>query len=269
MSGKSKKVKGTKETFVFVEEPKRFHAKQLKCANPKQKEFVRAIENNEITICTGIAGSGKTYVALAVALKLLEKKQVEKVVLVKSVQQVQDEEMGYLPGDVYEKMEPFLYSFFGNADKIIGEEDRKRLVGERKIEVQPLAYIRGINIDNACVVLDEAQNLSVNVFKSIITRIGKGSKYIIMGDTEQIDMKRRKDSVLSKLVDVFKNDPKVGVVEFGPDDCVRNEIIPYLLDKIKIIEDADAAEKQAKQNSKRQKEKIIETQINNTTNINI
>ena len=236
MAGKSKKVKGTKQTIEYKEEPRKLHVKTLKCMNQRQKDFVQSIEKNEITICTGLAGSGKTYVALSVALKMLEKSQIKQIVLVKSVQPLPEEELGILPGDMYEKMEPFMMSFFGNIDKIIGPEERKRLVREEKIVIQPLAYVRGINIDESCVILDETQNLSVNVFKSIITRIGKDSKYIIMGDTEQIDMKRREKSALSKIVKLFENDDAVGVVEFQPEDCVRNPIIPHLLEKIKEIE---------------------------------
>lgn len=236
MGGKSKKVKGTKQTLEYVEEPEKLHVKSLKCMNQRQKEFVRSIEEKEITVCTGLAGSGKTYVSVATALKMLEKNQIKQIVLVKSVTPLPEEELGILPGDVYDKMAPFIVSFFGNIDKIIGPEMRKRLVGENKIVIQPLAYIRGINIDEACVIVDEAQNLSISVFKSIITRIGKDSKYIIMGDTEQIDMRHRERSVLSKLTKLFADDPMVGVVEFQPEDCVRNPIIPHLLEKIKEIE---------------------------------
>lgn len=234
--GRTKKIKGTKQTLEYQEEPKKLHVKQLKCMNQRQKDFVHSIEKKEITICTGLAGSGKTYVALSVALKMLEKNQIKQIVLVKLVQPLPEEELGILPGDMYEKMEPFMMSFFGNIDKIIGPEERKRLVREEKIVIQPLAYVRGINIDESCVILDETQNLSVNVFKSIITRIGKDSKYIIMGDTEQIDMKRREKSALSKIIKLFENDDVIGVVEFQPDDCVRNPIIPHLLEKIKEIE---------------------------------
>lgn len=236
MGGKSKKVKGTKQTLEYVEESEKLHVKSLKCMNQRQKEFVRSIEEKEITVCTGLAGSGKTYVSVATALKMLEKNQIKQIVLVKSVTPLPEEELGILPGDVYDKMAPFTVSFFGNIDKIIGPEMRKKLVGENKIVIQPLAYIRGINIDEACVIVDEAQNLSISVFKSIITRIGKDSKYIIMGDTEQIDMKHREKSVLSKLTKLFADDPVVGIVEFQPEDCVRNPIIPHLLEKIKEIE---------------------------------
>lgn len=236
MRGKSKKKKGTKQTLEYVEEPKKFHVKHIKCKNEKQKEFLQSIESHEVTICTGIAGCGKTYLATYAALKALEKGEFEKIVLVKSVTTIPDEEVGFLPGDIHEKLDPFMISFYGNIDKIIGEDERKRLISEKKIQIQPLAFIRGINIDNSIVILDECQNLNTQTFKSIITRIGSDSKYIIMGDTEQIDMKHRSQSVLSKLVELFHDSEKIGTITFTDGDCVRNPIIPYLLDKIKTIE---------------------------------
>lgn len=236
MSGKSKKVKGTKQTLEYVEEPKKLHVKQIKCKNTRQKEFLKCIDEHEVSICTGIPGSGKTYLAVYAALKALEKNLIEKIVLVKSVTTIPGEDIGILPGDIYDKMDPFMISFFGNIDKIIGEPERKRLVGEKKIEIQPIAYVRGINIDNAIVILDECQNVSIQTFKSVITRIGQNSKYIIMGDIEQVDMRHRDQSSLAKLTELFRNDELVGVVQFTDEDCVRNPIIPHLLDKIKTIE---------------------------------
>ena len=124
MAGKSKKVKGTKQTLVFKEEPQKLHVKSIKCKNLRQKEFLRTIESHEVTICTGIAGSGKTYLAAYQALKMLEKQQVEKIVLVKSVTTLPDEDVGFLPGDIHDKLDPFMISFYGNIDQIIGEEWR-------------------------------------------------------------------------------------------------------------------------------------------------
>ena len=142
------------------------------------------MEDNEITVCNGLAGSGKTFMALYFALKALEKGQCDKIVLVKSVTTLDQEDIGFLPGDFQAKLDPFMYSYFGNIDKLIGEEWRKRLVKEGRIQIQPLAYIRGINIDNAVCIIDECQNLYLDAFKSIITRIGENSKYIILGDCE-------------------------------------------------------------------------------------
>ena len=187
-------------------------------------------------ILFGLAGSGKTYVALYYALKALEKGQCEKIVLVKSVTTLDQEDIGFLPGDIQQKMDPFLYSYYGNIDKIIGEEWRKKLVKEGKIQVQPLAYIRGINIDNAVCIIDECQNLYLDAFKSIITRIGENSKYIILGDTQQIDKRNKTQSILQKILGLFTDSDFIGTVQFLPEDCVRNPIIPKVLDKLKILE---------------------------------
>lgn len=234
--GKSKKLKGTKQTLEYVEEEKKLHVKTIKCKNSKQKEFLKSIEDHEITICTGISGSGKTFLAVYAALKLLEKQKIDKIVLVKSVTTLPNEEIGFMPGSVDEKMSNFMISYYGNIDKIIGEDQRKQLVKQGKIQIQPLAFVRGINIDSAAVLLDECQNLTIDTFKSIITRIGENSKYIICGDTEQIDIKKKSTSILSKIINLFKDSDKVGTVEFGNEDCVRNPIIPYILNKLKTIE---------------------------------
>lgn len=234
--GKTKKKKGTKTQLEFIEKDVKFHVKPVKCLNEKQKEFINSIKTKEISICTGISGSGKTFLALWQALRLLEKKEYETLVLVKSVQTLPQEETGFLPGDIQEKMDPFMLSFYGNLDKLIGEETRKYLVSTGKIKIQPLAYVRGINIDNSIVIIDEVQNLSIDTFKTIITRIGQNSKYIIMGDVEQIDLKNKNLSSLQKLMDLFQDDELIGTISFTKDDCVRNPIIPHLLDKIKTIE---------------------------------
>jgi phosphate starvation-inducible PhoH-like protein len=133
MSGKSKKVKGTKQTLEYVEQLDKLHVKAIKCKNQRQKEFLNSIDSHEVTICNGLAGSGKTYVALYYALKALEKGQCDKIVLVKSVTTLDQEDLGFLPGDIAEKMSPFLFSYTGNIDKLIGEDWRKRLFKENKI----------------------------------------------------------------------------------------------------------------------------------------
>lgn len=249
MASKDKKVKNTKSQFEEKTDAKKpFHVKQLKCKNEKQKELVESIKNNEITICTGEAGTGKTYIALNVALKLLER-GYKKIVLVKSVQTIPEEELGFLPGDQKEKMEPFMYSYTGNLVKMIDEKDMETLFNNGTIQILPLAYIRGVNIDDSVVILDECQNISLNTFKSIITRIGSNSKYIILGDTQQIDMKRKKDSSLEKVVSLFRDEDYVGVVEFQEADCVRNPIIPKLLNKLNNIENTQEIQQPKKNES--------------------
>ncbi len=234
--GRTKKIKNTKQQLEYVEDEKKLHVKQIKCMNSRQKEFLNSINSSEISICVGPAGCGKTYLALWQGLKYLEKNQFDGITLVKSVTPLPGEDVGFLPGEINQKLDPFIVSYTGNIDKLIGEPMRKKLLTEGKIKVQPLAYIRGINIDNQFVILDECQNLTMPVFKSIITRIGKNSKYVIMGDVDQIDLKNRKTSILQKALNIFKDDEKIGTVEFTAEDCVRNPIIPHVLDKLKEIE---------------------------------
>ncbi|WQJ53953.1 MAG: PhoH-like phosphate starvation-inducible [Wendovervirus sonii] len=237
-NGKSKKVKDTKQQFEYVEEPQKFHVKPLKCMNAKQKEFVKAVNDHEVTIVSGIAGCGKTYLACAIALKMLEKKKIDKIILVKSVTEIPGEELGFRPGTEYEKISVFMMSYFGNIDKIIGHDQRKALVNEGKIQLQPLSTIRGVQFDKSFVIIDECQNITMDTFKSIITRIGQDSIYCIMGDTEQVDLKNKKNSALIKIMEIFKDDPLIGIVEFTDTDCVRNKIITPILNKLRSYEES-------------------------------
>ena len=234
--GKTKKVKGTKQTLEYQEAPFKWHVSNIKCKTDHQKEFLKLINSKEIVIAEGPAGVGKSYLALYAALKLLEKGEFNKITLVKSVTPLPEEELGALPGDIYEKMSPFLYSFIGNLDKLVGEETRKYLMKNKLIDIQPLAYVRGVNLDNQIVICDEIQNISTHTFKTIITRIGENSKYILMGDSLQIDLKKQDQSCLSKVMNLFKEDDLIGTISFDKSDCVRNKIIEHLLDKINEIE---------------------------------
>lgn len=215
-----------------VPEKQMTSVKDFSPKNDKQIELVNSIKTKEVTFVTGASGCGKTYVSLATALNLLDNKY-KRIVLIKSVTPLPGEDIGYIPGDFLEKMAPFLYSFTGNIDKLCGFKASEELIRKNLIEVQPLAFIRGINIDNAIVILDEAQNLSNHIFKSVITRIGTDSKYIVLGDVEQIDRKVKDTSCLQKMVDIFRDSDFIGTVEFGPEDCVRNPIIPRILDKLR------------------------------------
>ncbi len=204
----------------------------LKCLNERQEQLEKSIKEKEITITSGLAGSGKTYVALHTALSLLGGRY-KKVILVKSVTTLPEEELGFLKGDLTEKMEPFMMSYKGNIKKLIGDRQMDELFKDGIIEVLPLAYIRGLSIDNSIVIVDEAQNISNALFKTVITRIGSNSKYIFMGDTEQIDKKDASSSCLKTVMGIFKDSEEIGTVEFTEDDCVRNPLIPKILDKLK------------------------------------
>jgi phosphate starvation-inducible protein PhoH and related proteins len=212
----------------------------VKCLNEKQKELKKAIEENEIVISIGPAGTGKTYLSLLIALHLLKTEpKYRKIVLVKSLQTIKGEELGFLPGTLWEKMEPFMWSFTGNLDKILGDKHlTQQLLQKGIIEVVPLAYIRGVTQDNSIIIVDETQNMELHTFKSMITRIGKSSKMLFLGDVEQIDRKIVKESCLAKVFSKFKESEFVGTVEFlRTDGNARNPIIPKLLDILDKIEE--------------------------------
>lgn len=197
-----------------------------------QELLVHMINTREVTIATGSSGVGKTFVTLAASLKLLER-GYKKIILIKSVTTIPGEDIGFIPGDQNTKMEPFIMSYSWNIDKILGKDASKELIRKGILEVMPLAYIRGLSIDDSIVIIDEAQNISSHTFKTIMTRIGDNSKYIFLGDIEQVDRKNKKESCLETVLEIFRNNDIVGTVEFKDEDCVRNPIIPVILEKLR------------------------------------
>lgn len=205
---------------------------KVKCLNVKQKELKKAIENKDIVISVGPAGTGRTYMSLLTGLHLLKTEpRYKQLKLVKSLQTIPGESVGYLPGDLEEKLNPHMYSFTGNLDKIFGAPEITRELKKKNIiEYLPIAYVRGVTIDDSIVIIDEAQNIDLHTFKTIITRIGKNCKMIFLGDIDQIDRKNKAESCLSKVAELFKNVEFAGSVTFTNEDSVRNPIIPKLLE---------------------------------------
>lgn len=212
----------------------------LKCKTENQKKFVRLIDRNQIVICAGPAGTGKTYVACAEALRLLAAGRYKKIIVAKSVTVLEGEEIGFLKGTMREKMDPIMVSFMDNFHKIIGKPLTEELEKTELIEITPLAYIRGRSIDDSFIIIDEAQNVSFKNMRSTMTRIGDNSKMIILGDTKQIDITKRDVSSLSKIVRMFGEEEEIGVMEFEREDIVRNPLI------IKIEEIFDEEEEKSK-----------------------
>jgi phosphate starvation-inducible PhoH-like protein len=199
----------------------------LKCKTDRQKKFAKLINTKDITICAGPAGTGKTYVAVAEALRLLSTQShlYNKIIIVKSVNVLEGEEIGFLRGTMKEKMEPFMISFMDNFHKIIGKDLTVAMQQTDLIEVMPLAYIRGRSIDNTIIIVDEAQNISLRNMRSTMTRLGEDSKMIIIGDTKQIDIKKSEISSLDKVIQFFNNVEEIGVMEFLREDIVRHPLI--------------------------------------------
>jgi phosphate starvation-inducible PhoH-like protein len=198
-----------------------------------QEEYYNLLINNQITICSGPAGVGKSYIAMKAAVDLLmdTNNTYEKLVIVRPAVEA-EEKLGSLPGNLEEKLDPYIFPSYYLLNKIIGKEAREKLKDAEIIEVFALAYMRGMNIDNTILIFEESQNSSPNQMKLLLTRIGFNSKFFISGDIEQTDRyKDKKQSGLYDAIQRFKNINDVGVFEFGDDDIVRNPLISKILKK--------------------------------------
>ncbi len=196
-----------------------------------QRKYFEILTHNQITICTGPAGVGKSYVAMSAALNLLydPDNKYEKIIIVRPAVEA-EEKLGSLPGGLEEKLDPYIYPSYYLLNKIIGKEARERMKDEGYIEVAALAYMRGWNVDNTILVFEEAQNATPAQIKLLLTRIGFNSKFFLSGDLEQSD--KFKDKTKSGLYDAKKRLEGVrgvGIFEFGNQDIVRNPIITEIL----------------------------------------
>jgi phosphate starvation-inducible PhoH-like protein len=223
-----------------IEEEKLFQTISInvKCKSPNQKKLVNSIKQNEITICSGFAGSGKTFLSCAEALKLIKSRpKYKRIVLVKSITSLKNEEIGHLPGTLKEKMAPIMESFTDNIRKLIGRTRLQKLVELGVIEILPIAFARGRSIDNSIILIDEAQNISLDNIRTLMTRIGNDSKIVIMGDVKQKDIRNKKDSSLEVVLEKFKDIEGFGCVELrDPEDVVRNPIIKKVEDVFDSLE---------------------------------
>jgi len=197
---------------------------RVKCKTENQKSLVNAIKEKEIVICSGPAGTGKTFLACAEALKLIKRNnKYKKIVIVKSVTTLKNEEIGFLKGNLREKMEPFMFSFVHNFEKLVGQSITSKLRELKTIEELPIAYMRGINLDRSVIIVDEAQNISQENIRTIMTRLGKDSKMIFLGDERQKDSKG--GNGLTFLMDHFIDIKEIGCIQFTKADVVRNPLI--------------------------------------------
>ena len=225
----TKNFKTKKELIVEIVKRKT----KEKFLSESQKKYYELLKNNQITICSGPAGVGKSYVAMKAAIDLLADPTTpyEKIIIVRPAVEA-EEKLGSLPGNVEEKLDPYIFPSYYLMNKLIGKEVRETLKNYDIIEVFALAYMRGMNIDNSILIFEEAQNSTPNQMKLLLTRIGFNSKFFISGDLEQTD--RYKDKTHSGLYDAiqkFQNMDDVGVFEFKDEDIVRNPLITKILKK--------------------------------------
>ena len=198
-----------------------------------QRKYFEILKHNQITICTGPAGVGKSFVAMNAALSLLydSDNNYDKIIIVRPAVEA-EEKLGSLPGNVEEKLDPYIFPSYYLMNKIIGKEAREKLKELEFIEIFALAYMRGMNIDNSILIFEEAQNSTPNQMKLLLTRIGYNSKFFISGDLEQTDRyKDKKQTGLWDAIQKLKNVSEIGIFEFGSEDIVRNPLIGRILNR--------------------------------------
>jgi phosphate starvation-inducible PhoH-like protein len=214
------------------------HGKTVRARTANQKKMVQAIDKNDIVFAIGPAGTGKTYTAVALAVRALKNKQVKKIILTRPAVEA-GENLGFLPGDLKEKIDPYLRPLYDALDDMIPADKLGYYMTTRTIEIAPLAYMRGRTLDNAFIILDEAQNSTDLQLKMFLTRIGANAKAIINGDITQIDLPPKVKSGLEKSVRILTDIEGIGHVVLDEEDVVRHKLVKAIIkayDKEKIKE---------------------------------
>jgi len=201
----------------------------VKGRSPNQRQYLNNIIRHDINFGIGVAGSGKTYLAVACAVEALEREQVRRIVLVRPAVEA-GERLGFLPGDLAQKIDPYLRPLYDALYEMLGFERVAKLIDRHVIEIAPLAYMRGRTLNDAFIILDEAQNTTVDQMKMFLTRIGFGSTAVVTGDVTQIDLPNEKQSGLRHVTEILKGVKGVSFTFFGANDVVRHPIVARIID---------------------------------------
>lgn len=223
-----------KEAIIYSSTGKVIRPKTL-----GQKRYIDAIKTNNVTFGVGPAGTGKTYLAVAMAVKAFKEKEVARIILTRPAVEA-GENLGFLPGDLQMKVDPYLRPLYDAIFDMLGADVFYDLLEKNIIEVAPLAYMRGRTLDNSYIILDEAQNTTSEQMKMFLTRLGQGSKAIVNGDITQIDLKRGQKSGLLEVIDILHDIDKVSFIFLDKSDIVRHSVVQ------KIIEAYEQAEEKKK-----------------------
>ena len=218
--------------------------RQVKAKTLGQWHYVETIRHNHITLGIGPAGTGKTYLAVALAVAALKKKEVERIILTRPAVEA-GEKLGFLPGDMQDKVDPYLRPLYDGLYDMLGNETFQKYLTKGTIEVAPLAYMRGRTLNDSFIILDEAQNTTPEQMKMFLTRFGFGSKMVITGDITQIDLPGGKTSGLKDASKILKDAPGIGIVKFSGQDVVRHEIVGSIIKAYENFEKRQKAEEQA------------------------
>ena len=205
-----------------------FKGRQVKCKTLGQKKYVDAIKHNTCTFGIGPAGTGKTYLAVAMAVVALKNKDAERIILTRPAVEA-GEKLGFLPGDLQQKVDPYLRPLYDAINEMLGPDAFARLIERQQIEVAPLAYMRGRTLNDAFIILDEAQNTTSEQMKMFLTRMGTGSKMVITGDVTQIDLPGIRKSGLVEALEVLKGVDDIAICRLTHKDVVRHELVQAIV----------------------------------------
>jgi phosphate starvation-inducible protein PhoH and related proteins len=207
----------------------------IKAKTFNQKRLVESMNGNDMVFAIGPAGTGKTYTGVALAVKALKEKQVKRIVLTRPAVEA-GENLGFLPGDLNEKLDPYMQPLYDALRDMIPSETLKSHIEKGIIQIAPLAFMRGRTLDNAFVILDEAQNSTHSQMKMFLTRMGKNAKFMITGDPGQIDLPRRMISGLKEALLILKNAKGIGIIYLDDKDVIRHPLVKKIIDAYKTIE---------------------------------
>jgi len=222
---------------------------KIKARTLNQKKLVESVNKNDMVFAVGPAGTGKTYTAVALAVRALKNKEVKRIVLTRPAVEA-GENLGFLPGDLKEKLDPYLMPLYDALRDMIPPEKLGDMIEFGIIEIAPLAFMRGRTLDKAFVILDEAQNTTSMQMKMFLTRMGMTAKFVITGDMSQVDLPHRQKSGLAYALDVLKDVEGIGVVRLGQSDVIRHSLVKRIVD---AFDKAEAEEKIRKEEANKNK----------------
>lgn len=207
--------------------------KPIAARGEAQRQMVKAFDKNDLIFATGPAGSGKTYMAIALAVRALKNREIRRIILTRPAVEA-GERLGFLPGDLKEKLDPYLQPLYDALEDMIPPKKLQDFIADGVIQIAPLAYMRGRTLSSAVAILDEAQNTNLGQLKMFLTRMGQGSKFIVTGDPSQVDLPRKEDSGLQRGMKILSDVQGVADIRFSSEDIVRHPLVTKI---VKAFED--------------------------------
>ena len=211
--------------------------KPIKARNRTQEEMVRAYFENDLIFAVGPAGTGKTYIAIALAVRALKNREIRRIILTRPAVEA-GERLGFLPGDLKDKLDPYLQPLYDALGDMIPPRRLQEFMSDGIIQIAPLAYMRGRTLDRACVILDEAQNTNLGQLKMFLTRMGSDAKFIVTGDASQVDLPHKEDSGLLKGIELTKGIKGIASIFFRKEDIVRHPLVSKIVHAFDSAEDS-------------------------------